>query len=112
MASSSTSHAPLYTHSTIPIFSGELYEFWSDKMETFLRSQDLWDIVINGPVAIEKSVEGEPAKFTKEELKKDALALHLIQQGIAPAIYPRIMGSKTAVVAWGRLANEYKGSKR
>ncbi|GJY14605.1 hypothetical protein Tco_0385027 [Tanacetum coccineum] len=32
----------------IPVFKGESYEFWSTKMKTLFRSQDLWDFVEAG----------------------------------------------------------------
>jgi len=32
----------------IPIFNGEKYEYWSIKMKTLFKSQDLWDLVENG----------------------------------------------------------------
>ena len=35
-----SSSAPL-----LPIFNGEKYEWWSIKMKTLLRSQELWDLV-------------------------------------------------------------------
>ena len=34
----------------IPIFKGEGYEFWSIRMKTLLKSQDLWDLVEQGYV--------------------------------------------------------------
>ncbi|KAK8916772.1 Pentatricopeptide repeat-containing protein [Platanthera zijinensis] len=74
--------------------------------------EDTWDIVKAGPQPDGKTKDGEAAKYTKVELKRDALALHLIQQGIAPTIYPRIMGSKTAREAWEWLENEYKGPRK
>jgi len=33
---------------SIPIFTGENYDFWSVKMKTFFHSQDLWDIIEEG----------------------------------------------------------------
>ncbi|KAE8732992.1 hypothetical protein F3Y22_tig00001644pilonHSYRG00147 [Hibiscus syriacus] len=32
----------------ISVFNGESYEFWSIKMKTLFKSQDLWDLVENG----------------------------------------------------------------
>lgn len=33
---------------SLPIFKGENYEFWSTKMKTLFKSQDLWDLAENG----------------------------------------------------------------
>ncbi|XP_047270573.1 uncharacterized protein LOC124899655 [Capsicum annuum] len=46
MASSNNSSG--VTQSLISIFSGESYEFWSIRMRTILKSQNLWDLVENG----------------------------------------------------------------
>lgn len=32
----------------IPVFKGEGYEYWSIRMKTLLKSQDLWDFVEQG----------------------------------------------------------------
>ncbi|KAA0042237.1 Retrovirus-related Pol polyprotein from transposon TNT 1-94 [Cucumis melo var. makuwa] len=38
----------MITQPLIPIFKGEDYEFWSIRMKTLIRSQDLWDLVEQG----------------------------------------------------------------
>lgn len=35
------------SHSALPIFTGEWYEFWSVKMKTLFQSKDLLDLVEN-----------------------------------------------------------------
>ncbi|CAL1412389.1 unnamed protein product [Linum trigynum] len=41
-----SSHTMFATSSNqIPIFDGELYEYWSAQMKPIFISQDLWDIV-------------------------------------------------------------------
>ncbi|PKA66436.1 hypothetical protein AXF42_Ash007134 [Apostasia shenzhenica] len=34
-----------FSRPLIPIFKGKGYEFWSIKMKTLFKSQDLWDLV-------------------------------------------------------------------
>lgn len=75
MASSFTGNSN-HIRTSVPTFIGELYDFWADKMETFLRSQDLWDIVENEPVSKGKNVDGTPVKLSKDDSKRDAYALH------------------------------------
>ncbi|GKE88173.1 hypothetical protein Tco_1565648 [Tanacetum coccineum] len=64
----------------IPIFKGDSYEFWSIKMKTLFRSQDLWD-------HIENNVESSNEAQTKEYEKKDAKALVFIQQAVDESIF-------------------------
>ncbi|KAL6351339.1 hypothetical protein AAG906_035131 [Vitis piasezkii] len=58
----------------IPIFKGECYEFWSIKMKTLFKSQDLWDLVENGYPYPDKEAR------LKENTKKNSKALFFIQQ--------------------------------
>ncbi|KAK3010224.1 hypothetical protein RJ639_011863 [Escallonia herrerae] len=44
----SNGNAMSVTQPLIPIFNGEGYEFWSIRMQTLLKSQDLWDLVEQG----------------------------------------------------------------
>lgn len=48
----------------IYVFNGEKYEFWSIKMKTFFRSQELWDIVEDEFVDVQ-----EPDAEEKKRLK-------------------------------------------
>ena len=56
----------------IPIFKGECYEFWSIKMMTLFKSQDLWDLVENG------YADPDEESRLKENKKKDSKALFFI----------------------------------
>lgn len=69
------------SHSTIPIFSGENYEFWGIKMRTFFISQDLWKLVDNA--------YAENASDTREQ-KKNVKALIVLQRGVSDETFPRI----------------------
>ena len=53
----------------LPIFNGEKYEWWSIKMKTLLRSQELWDLVEYGFVDISEPTIEE--KETLSETKKN-----------------------------------------
>lgn len=66
----------------IPIFNGEKYEFWSIKMKTLFRSQDLWDLVEKGFA----DTDADKARL-KENKKKDNKALYSIQQAVSDAIF-------------------------
>ncbi|XP_038971188.1 uncharacterized protein LOC120104336 [Phoenix dactylifera] len=51
-------------------------------------------------------------KELKENKSKDAGALGMIQRGVSEAIFPRIMGAKTAKQAWETLQEEFQGDKK
>ncbi|KAG6493852.1 hypothetical protein ZIOFF_048855 [Zingiber officinale] len=108
-----TSSNPLtfftYSPSQIPIFEGEHYEYWSSQMETIFISQDLWDVVKQ---EFETVAEEETEKQLKENIKKNATALRIIQQGVSKSIYPRIFGMKSAQEAWDVLKKEFKGAHK
>ena len=70
----------------IPVFNGEKYEFWSIKMKTLFKSQDLWDLVKNG-----YSEPDDDEARLKENKKKDSKALFFIQQAVHENIFSRIM---------------------
>ena len=106
-----------YSQSQVPIFEGENYRYWSDRMMFFFISQDLWEL-------IEEDCEEPPATGLntawtlenqtqyKKNIKKNALALRYLHQGVSKSIYPRTCGITKAKVAWETLKKEFQGNKR
>uniref|UniRef100_A0A803MXR3 Retrovirus-related Pol polyprotein from transposon TNT 1-94-like beta-barrel domain-containing protein n=1 Tax=Chenopodium quinoa TaxID=63459 RepID=A0A803MXR3_CHEQI len=92
----------------IPIFKGEKYHLWSIKMQTMFKSQELWDIVEGGYT----EASGEPDQRLRDNRKKDAKALFLIQSAVDDDIFPRISSAKTAKEAWEIIRHEYFGDKK
>ncbi|RVW94747.1 Retrovirus-related Pol polyprotein from transposon TNT 1-94 [Vitis vinifera] len=90
----------------IPIFKGECYEFWSIKMKTLFKSQDLWDLVENG-----YPYPDEEARL-KENTKKDSKALFFIQQAVHESIFSKIAAATTAKEAWTTLKTAFQGSSK
>lgn len=93
----------------IPKFSGENFEIWSVKMKTFLKSQDLWQIVKIGyiqPFSISRLTYAEEYQL-RENQKKDAKALSYLQQGVSDDVFPRIIGVTKAKQAWEVLHVEF-----
>ncbi|KAF9672122.1 hypothetical protein SADUNF_Sadunf11G0007900 [Salix dunnii] len=86
----------------LPIFDGTDYDLWETKMKTLFKSQNLWDIV-NEPQNTCISNEAQP---------KDASALYLIQQSLAPNIFRRIAKVSTAKDAWDMLRDEFLGDPK
>jgi len=81
-------------------------------METIFISQDLWDVVEDGyeerPIRRNASSIAEKENEYKENVKKNATALRIIQQGVSKVIYPRIFGVKKAKDAWDILKTRQK----
>ncbi|GKC99250.1 hypothetical protein Tco_1169525 [Tanacetum coccineum] len=87
----------------IPVFKRDSYEFWSIKMKTLFRSQDLWDLVGKG-CADSTSEE----TTNKENHKRDAKALFFIQQAVDETIFSRTVAANSAKEAWDTLKIEYQ----
>ncbi|KAK8921677.1 hypothetical protein KSP39_PZI020061 [Platanthera zijinensis] len=100
--------------SNIPIFNGDLYEYWAIQMRTLFLSKGLWEIVQNGVPTLATTSETGPTaeelKTAAENRRKDARALVYIQQGVTSTIFPRIMAATSSQEAWETLQVEYKGS--
>nr|GFA04544.1 UBN2 domain-containing protein [Tanacetum cinerariifolium] len=84
----------------ILIFKGESYEFWSIKMRTLFRSQELWELVENGIAETGR----------RESMKKNEKALFFIQQAVDEMIFSRIAAANSAKEAWDTLKMKYQGS--
>eukprot|EP01018_Ginkgo_biloba_P036528 Gb_38006 [translate_table: standard] len=79
----------------IPFFSGENFEYWSIRMKTFLTSQDLWTLVSTGYTEpadenTYNALTADQKLELKENRKKDAKALFIIQTGIDLSIFPKL----------------------
>ncbi|KAM0947417.1 hypothetical protein DsansV1_C08g0086031 [Dioscorea sansibarensis] len=79
---------------SLPIFKGENYDFWSIKMRTLFKSQNLWDLVENG-----YQEQDEEARL-KENKKKDSEALFFIQQAMHETLFSRIAATTTSKQTW------------
>ncbi|KAE8655756.1 hypothetical protein F3Y22_tig00117017pilonHSYRG00111 [Hibiscus syriacus] len=86
--SSSSSQLP------IPLFSSEKYQFWSVKMQTLFKSQDLWELVEEG------ISETDDAAKMRENKKNDAKSLYLLQQAVHDDIFPAILSASSSREAW------------
>ncbi|XP_057419832.1 uncharacterized protein LOC130713996 [Lotus japonicus] len=99
---------------TVPIFNGENYDYWSAKMKTYFCFQDCWDVVEEGYTtpADTSALTAAQKKELKENKLKDSKALFTLQQAVTDAIFPRILGSKSAKEAWDTLKEEFQGSDK
>ncbi|KAK2969744.1 hypothetical protein RJ640_015888 [Escallonia rubra] len=97
-----------FSQSLIPIFKDENFEFWSIKMKTLFKSQDLWELVENGYA----DPDEENNNILKENKKKDNKALLFIQQAVHETIFSRIAAATTSNEAWEILHKEFQGSSK
>ncbi|XP_074314353.1 uncharacterized protein LOC141649567 [Silene latifolia] len=91
----------------IPSFDGDKYEFWSIKMRTLFKSQELWDLVEDG--FDDSDVEQQRLK---ENRKKDAKALLFLQSSVHENIFSELHRKATSKEAWQILKTEFKGSDK
>ncbi|KAJ0480158.1 putative RNA-directed DNA polymerase [Helianthus annuus] len=91
----------------LPIFKGGGYEFWNIRMKTLLISHDLWDTVASG---FNEHDNDRPR--LKENKKKDAKALSIIQQAIHDEVFSHIVATTTSRQAWTLLQTKYQGDSK
>ncbi|KAK4399801.1 hypothetical protein Sango_1086200 [Sesamum angolense] len=99
---------------SVPIFSGQNYDYWAIKMKTYFQSQKLWELVEEGVTLPEDSSTSSSAEKGKLENKKakDSEALYYIQTAVTDHIFPRISVATSAKEAWSILQKEYQGSAK
>lgn len=99
---------------TPPTFTGENFQIWSVKMQSYLEAYDLWEIVAEDRQ--EQPLPTNPTlaqiKHHNEEKAKKFKAKSVIQNSVSDSIFSRIMACKTAKEAWERLKEEFQGSQR
>ncbi|XP_028053885.1 protein ACCELERATED CELL DEATH 6-like [Camellia sinensis] len=80
-----------------PTFDGDDYKYWSEMMQDWLLSLNLWDIVV-----------GVYDENNREKQNQNAVALSIIMQSVLPSIRPKIKDATKAKEAWDILKNEYQ----
>ena len=94
--------------STPPVFTGENYQIWAVKMESYLEACDLWDLVEADP-------EDPPLahmRNNRDERKRRYKAKTCIHSAVSETIFTKIMTCETAKQAWDLLKQEYQGNVR
>lgn len=75
-------------------------------MKTVFKFQELWDLVEKG------ADESEDKAMKRENKKRDAKVLSLIQQAVNEPILDRIAKPETTHVAWEVIKNQYQGKSK
>ncbi|XP_045791661.1 uncharacterized protein LOC123886384 [Trifolium pratense] len=102
-----------------PLFEGQDYYYWKDKMELFLRSQDnnMWHVIEVGeyvpPPAKDSTTPRTSDQWTTQESDRVLLntrAKLFIKSALNREEHDRIMECKTAKEMWETLQNHHEGS--
>ena len=101
----------------LPIFNGKNYDYWSIKMKTLFYSQDVWDLVESGfpePANQQayRALSQAEKDLLKENRKKDAKPLFIIQQAVEEAIFPKVAAATSSKQAWDNLQSTYQGTRQ
>ena len=97
-----------------PIFSGVNYDLWKTKLRIIFISHDLWSMVEDGyvvPLSTMALTEAQ-TKELKENIKRDAKALGVIQNAISDEIFPRISNETSVKSVWDVLEKVYRCSTK
>ena len=82
----------------LPLFNRENYDFWSIKMRTYFRSQNLWKVIEEGLIVpdVTFTLIATQKKVLDESIQKDSQMLFALHKVMLEEIFPRIMGATTA----------------
>ncbi|MCH82548.1 hypothetical protein A2U01_0003357 [Trifolium medium] len=103
-----------------PLFEGDDYYYWKDKMELFLRSQDnnMWAVIEVGeyqPTVKDSFTPKPQLEWTTAESDRVLLntkAKLFIKSALCRKEYDRIMECKTAKEMWNTLQTHHEGTSR
>jgi len=95
----------------IPRFDGH-YDFWSMIMENFLRSKELWPLVIDGIPKLGPTPTKAQQRTTSETQLKDLKVKIFLFQAIDREILDTILDKSTSQAIWRSIQQKYQGSTR
>ncbi|WJX46325.1 hypothetical protein P8452_33140 [Trifolium repens] len=103
-----------------PLFEGDDYYYWKDKMELFLRSQDnnMWSVIEIGeyvPLVKDSTTPKTPGEWSTQEADRVLLntkAKLFIKSAMSREECDRIMQCKTAKEMWETLQVHHEGTSR
>ncbi|XP_022156661.1 uncharacterized protein LOC111023510 [Momordica charantia] len=94
-----------------PRFSGENYQFWGVKMQSYLKALGLWELVSTD---VDLEPLGENLTLNRiglhEEKKLKPKGLSIIHASLSNPIFAKIIDCKTAKEALDKLQEEFEGS--
>ena len=98
----------------IPVFSRENYHIWAVKMKFYLKSQELWNIVVSNsdPPALPTNPTLAQIRAHEEEKLKKNKAITCLHLGLADHVFTKIMDLKTPNLVWDKLQGDFEESSR
>ncbi|XP_074290285.1 uncharacterized protein LOC141617015 [Silene latifolia] len=115
-------------HTKHPIFIGDNYSWWKNRMEHYVKSTDYeyWLIIQKGPLAIMvtsangTSANGASAPKSEDKyveadyrkVEKNSKAISILQYGIGEQEVNRISGCTSAKEIWDTLSLAYEGTSQ
>ncbi|XP_074306142.1 uncharacterized protein LOC141641376 [Silene latifolia] len=110
-------------HTKHPIFIGDNYSWWKNRMEHYVKSTDYecWLIIQKGPLAITvTSANGTSAPKSEDKyveadyrkVEKNSKAMSILQYGIGEQEVNRISGCTSAKEIWDTLNLAYEGTSQ
>ncbi|XP_074289477.1 uncharacterized protein LOC141614630 [Silene latifolia] len=108
-------------HTKHPIFIGDNYSWWKNRMEHYVKSTDYecWLIIQKGPLATTvTSANGTTAPKSEDKyveadyrkVEKNSKAMSILQYGIGEQEVNRISGCTSAKEIWDTLSLAYEGT--
>ena len=91
-----------------PLFKSTNYFLWQETMERYIKHKglDLWEIMVKGPIVIEKS-EDEYAEDDYKQISKNFKAINILYCALTVDIYEFISHCDSAREIWETLYNLY-----
>ena len=91
-----------------PLFKGTNYSLWQETMELYIKhkSLDLWEIIVKGPIVIEKS-EDECIEDDYKRISKNFKAINILFCALTVDIYEFVSHCDSAKEMWQTLYNLY-----
>ena len=92
-----------------PLFKCTNYFLWQETMERYIKYKgyDLWEIMVKGPIAIEKS-EDEYAEDDYKHISKNFKAINILYCALTVDIYEFISQFDSAKEIWVTLYLSFK----
>ena len=90
-----------------PMFTGENYQIWAVKMESYLQASDLWDVVTSEIPPLPEDPTFAQITENRIATRKGHKAKTCIHSAVLETIFTKIMTCEIAKQAWDLLKDEY-----
>ena len=103
-----------FNHVAPPVFDGQNFQAWADRMTIYLDALDLWEVVEEDydipPLPANPTVA--QMKNHKERKTRKSKATTCLFSAVSNTIFTTIMNLKSAKYIWDYIKKEYQGNER